>query len=92
MSKSLRAFPVPLDKLLAGHCRMTARHVMRATCAISSDDRQHMRHALELAKRGLGKTHPNPAVGCVILKDGKVSLYNSASVKDEPSIANDPCS
>ncbi|BDA48689.1 Riboflavin biosynthesis protein RibD [Coccomyxa sp. Obi] len=31
-----------------------------------------MQHALELAKRGLGKTHPNPAVGCVILKDGKV--------------------
>ncbi|CAL5223673.1 g6223 [Coccomyxa viridis] len=31
-----------------------------------------MRHALELAKKGLGKTHPNPAVGCVILKDGKV--------------------
>ena len=51
------------------------RHVMRPTCAISSDDRQHMRHALELAKKGLGKTHPNPAVGCVILKDGKVGSH-----------------
>lgn len=36
-----------------------------------------MQHALELAKRGLGKTHPNPAVGCVILKDGKVSLLRT---------------
>ena len=77
MNKSPKVFPVPLYKLLAGHCRMTARHVMRATCAINSDDRQHMRHALELARKGLGKTHPNPAVGCVILKDGKVSSYNS---------------
>ncbi|MEW5310562.1 MAG: hypothetical protein WDW38_002348 [Sanguina aurantia] len=31
-----------------------------------------MRQALELARRGLGQTHPNPAVGCVIVKDGKV--------------------
>ena len=34
-----------------------------------------MQHALELAKRGLGRTHPNPAVGCVILKDGKVGPF-----------------
>lgn len=26
-----------------------------------------MRHALELAQRGLGATYPNPAVGCVIV-------------------------
>lgn len=31
-----------------------------------------MRQALELAKRALGKTHPNPAVGCVLVRDGKV--------------------
>jgi diaminohydroxyphosphoribosylaminopyrimidine deaminase/5-amino-6-(5-phosphoribosylamino)uracil reductase len=31
-----------------------------------------MLQALELAKRALGKTYPNPAVGCVIVKDGKV--------------------
>ncbi len=34
-----------------------------------------MQRALELAKRGLGKTHPNPAVGCVILKDGEVGQF-----------------
>ena len=28
--------------------------------------------ALRLARRGLGATHPNPAVGCVIVKDGQV--------------------
>ncbi|NIY78237.1 bifunctional diaminohydroxyphosphoribosylaminopyrimidine deaminase/5-amino-6-(5-phosphoribosylamino)uracil reductase RibD [Celeribacter sp. HF31] len=35
-------------------------------------DERHMRHALSLAARGLGRTWPNPAVGCVILKDGRV--------------------
>lgn len=31
-----------------------------------------MRHALALAARGLGRTWPNPAVGCVIVLDGRV--------------------
>ena len=31
-----------------------------------------MAHALRLAARGLGRTWPNPAVGCVIVKDGRV--------------------
>ena len=31
-----------------------------------------MAHALRLAARGLGNTWPNPAVGCVIVKDGLV--------------------
>ena len=31
-----------------------------------------MRRALELAKRGLGHTRPNPAVGAVVAKDGKI--------------------
>jgi diaminohydroxyphosphoribosylaminopyrimidine deaminase/5-amino-6-(5-phosphoribosylamino)uracil reductase len=31
-----------------------------------------MRVALALARRGLGTTWPNPAVGCVIVKDGRV--------------------
>lgn len=31
-----------------------------------------MRLALSLAQRGLGHVWPNPAVGCVIVKDGKV--------------------
>ncbi len=36
------------------------------------DDLDHMRAALSLARRGLGATWPNPAVGCVIVKDGRV--------------------
>ena len=31
-----------------------------------------MRAALALARRSLGRTWPNPAVGCVIVKDGRV--------------------
>jgi len=31
-----------------------------------------MTHALALAARGLGRTWPNPAVGCVLVKDGRV--------------------
>lgn len=34
------------------------------------NDLAHMRSALGLARRGLGRTWPNPAVGCVIVKDG----------------------
>ncbi|MFC3627967.1 bifunctional diaminohydroxyphosphoribosylaminopyrimidine deaminase/5-amino-6-(5-phosphoribosylamino)uracil reductase RibD [Paracoccus angustae] len=31
-----------------------------------------MAHALRLARRGLGNVWPNPAVGCVIVQDGRV--------------------
>lgn len=36
------------------------------------DDVPHMAHALRLAARGLGNTWPNPAVGCVIVRDGLI--------------------
>jgi diaminohydroxyphosphoribosylaminopyrimidine deaminase / 5-amino-6-(5-phosphoribosylamino)uracil reductase len=36
------------------------------------EDTGHMAHALRLAARGLGNTWPNPAVGCVIVKDGVI--------------------
>ena len=39
---------------------------------VTPDDRRHMAHALALAARGLGRTWPNPAVGCVIVRDGRV--------------------
>ena len=35
-------------------------------------DAEHMRAALALARRGLGSTWPNPSVGCVIVRDGRV--------------------
>jgi diaminohydroxyphosphoribosylaminopyrimidine deaminase / 5-amino-6-(5-phosphoribosylamino)uracil reductase len=33
-------------------------------------DADHMAHALRLGARGLGRCWPNPAVGCVIVRDG----------------------
>lgn len=37
-----------------------------------NDDARHMAHALALGRRGLGRTWPNPSVGCVIVKDGRI--------------------
>ncbi|MEM9468719.1 MAG: bifunctional diaminohydroxyphosphoribosylaminopyrimidine deaminase/5-amino-6-(5-phosphoribosylamino)uracil reductase RibD [Pseudomonadota bacterium] len=37
-----------------------------------SNDIWHMRSALSLARTGLGRTWPNPTVGCVIVKEGIV--------------------
>lgn len=37
-----------------------------------SDDVKYMKLAINLAKRGIGTTSPNPAVGSLIVKDGKV--------------------
>ena len=35
-------------------------------------DTEHMAHALRLAARGLGNVWPNPAVGCVLVREGLV--------------------
>ena len=35
-------------------------------------DAHYMARALELARKGLYTTHPNPRVGCVIVRDGEV--------------------
>lgn len=37
-----------------------------------NDDERHMAHALRLARRGLGLTSPNPAVGAVVVAGGTV--------------------
>jgi diaminohydroxyphosphoribosylaminopyrimidine deaminase/5-amino-6-(5-phosphoribosylamino)uracil reductase len=37
---------------------------------LSASDERWMRAALQLAARGLGNAWPNPAVGCVIVKEG----------------------
>ena len=36
------------------------------------EDRKYMARALELAVRGMGHTRPNPMVGAVLVKDGRV--------------------
>lgn len=37
-----------------------------------SEDEKFMAEALKLASKGVGHTSPNPAVGCVIVKDGRI--------------------
>ncbi|MGV6825433.1 MAG: bifunctional diaminohydroxyphosphoribosylaminopyrimidine deaminase/5-amino-6-(5-phosphoribosylamino)uracil reductase RibD [bacterium] len=40
--------------------------------AFSASDHRFMARALELARRGLYSTDPNPRVGCVLVKDGEI--------------------
>ncbi len=37
-----------------------------------AEDRKYMKMALSLATKGKGMTHPNPMVGAVLVKDGKI--------------------
>ena len=37
-----------------------------------SADTKYMKRALTLARKGIGRTSPNPVVGCVIVKDGAI--------------------
>lgn len=39
---------------------------------MNGDDRRHMAHALRLGRRGQGNCWPNPAVGCVIVRGGRI--------------------
>jgi len=39
--------------------------------SFSKQDERYMRRALALARRGLGKTSPNPAVGAVLVRNGR---------------------
>lgn len=39
---------------------------------MDAPDKKFMREALRLARKGAGCTRPNPAVGCVIVKDGRI--------------------
>jgi diaminohydroxyphosphoribosylaminopyrimidine deaminase/5-amino-6-(5-phosphoribosylamino)uracil reductase len=45
---------------------------MRAKRAPHGDDVKWMARAVELARRGLGRTSPNPAVGAVVVKGGRI--------------------
>jgi diaminohydroxyphosphoribosylaminopyrimidine deaminase/5-amino-6-(5-phosphoribosylamino)uracil reductase len=46
--------------------------LMDASPLISSQDRLHMAHAFRLARRAFGRTSPNPMVGAVLVKNGKI--------------------
>lgn len=38
----------------------------------AEEDRRYMALAIALGQRGLGRTWPNPAVGCVVVRDGRI--------------------
>ncbi len=42
------------------------------SASFSAEDHEHMARALRLARRGLYTTTPNPRVGCVIVRDGRI--------------------
>jgi diaminohydroxyphosphoribosylaminopyrimidine deaminase/5-amino-6-(5-phosphoribosylamino)uracil reductase len=42
------------------------------SASFDQQDHRYMRRALQLAARGRGMVEPNPMVGCVLAKDGKV--------------------
>jgi len=50
--------------------------------------RRWMNRALELARRGIGHVHPNPMVGCVVVKGGRVIAegYHHAYAKDHAEV------
>ena len=43
-----------------------------APAALDADEARFMRRAIELAWRGWGWTNPNPLVGCVLVRDGRI--------------------
>ncbi|XP_058754606.1 riboflavin biosynthesis protein PYRD, chloroplastic-like [Vicia villosa] len=56
---------------------LTYRHNGKSSYVICSqnnhdDDGFYMRKSVELARKGLGYTSPNPLVGCVIVKHGQI--------------------
>ncbi len=51
---------------------LLGKSVNKNTPLAADLDRRFMRHALALARRGLGRVWPNPAVGCVLVRNGVV--------------------
>src|SRR5262249_49276100 len=43
-----------------------------STKPVNDHDIRFLQHALELAHKGVGLASPNPMVGCVIVRDGKI--------------------
>lgn len=59
----------------SGSCR--GGHSVRCVNVIQGvhcdvDDEVYMRRSLEIARKAIGHTSPNPMVGCVIVKNGEI--------------------
>ncbi len=63
-------FPLLCPELLPG-VFLSAQNVGERNLIVMNDE-EYMRLALALAKKGMGWTSPNPMVGAVLVKDGKV--------------------
>lgn len=50
----------------------------------SKDDKKYMKRALALAEDGLGQVFPNPSVGCVLVKDGKIIAETRTAKSGKP--------
>jgi diaminohydroxyphosphoribosylaminopyrimidine deaminase / 5-amino-6-(5-phosphoribosylamino)uracil reductase len=55
-----------------------------AAAPASSADLRFMRRALALARRMLGRTSPNPAVGCVIVRGGRIVGQGATAAGGRP--------
>lgn len=51
---------------------------------MSIQDKKFMKRAIEIASGMLGKTHPNPPVGCVIVKDGELIAEAGTNIGGAP--------
>ncbi len=57
---------------IVNHCPTTHTHVFTIGMGILNPDETWMRRALELAESGRGAVEPNPLVGAVVVRDGKL--------------------
>ena len=53
------------------HSSFPRKETVRLGMSLKEDDERFMKLALEYAEIGYGHTFPNPAVGCVLVKDGE---------------------
>ncbi|CAH9145153.1 unnamed protein product [Cuscuta epithymum] len=63
-----------LQRSSRNRCGHVVVNVTRETSKgeYGNDDRFYMRRCIELARKAVGFTSPNPMVGCVIVKDGSI--------------------
>jgi diaminohydroxyphosphoribosylaminopyrimidine deaminase / 5-amino-6-(5-phosphoribosylamino)uracil reductase len=46
--------------------------MLRAVATLTAADQDHLERSIELAEFGLGRVHPNPMVGALVVRDDKV--------------------
>src|SRR5579875_1555262 len=72
MCASPRSIAISARPRISANSSAASAPTSTATTDRMNNDAPFMRAALNLARRGLGTVWPNPAVGCVLVKDGEV--------------------